>query len=186
VKKWRKRLAEDDPHDPSVWCSRWGAHPAPSLRWDVCVIKRMVEMRFSPPENADRGCLGLVLCSPLFPVMRSCKRHKSLCPAPVDRNGAILHATGCLLTRSKESPHPNELREPLEEIQMDFKDGGSLSPEQSPQGKRKPGDRGRSCCRCSNLDRPIGPGARGFPRTNRMGNGDHFLAPLWTSAPDDL
>jgi hypothetical protein len=31
----------------------------------------------------------------------------------------ILHTTGCLVTRSKESPHPNELREPLEEIQMD-------------------------------------------------------------------
>ena len=31
----------------------------------------------------------------------------------------ILHTTGCLLTRSKEAPHSNELREPLEEIQMD-------------------------------------------------------------------
>jgi len=78
------------------------------------VIKRIVEMRFSPPENADR-----VPYSTIFPVTRSCKQHKSLCPAPVERNGAILHATGCLVTRSKESPHPNELREPLEEIQMD-------------------------------------------------------------------
>ena len=44
----------------------------------------------------------------------------------------ILHATGCLLTRSKELPHPSELRAPVEEIQLDCKDGGSVSPEQSP------------------------------------------------------
>jgi hypothetical protein len=31
----------------------------------------------------------------------------------------ILHTMGCLITRSKEPPHPNELRKPLEEIQMD-------------------------------------------------------------------
>ena len=119
VKKWRKRLTEDDLHDPSVLCSRSRAHHAPYFHWDVCVIKRIVEMRFSPPENADRVCLALGHYFTTFPVTRSCKRHKSLCPAPVERSGAILHATGCLVTRSKESPHPNELREPLEEIQMD-------------------------------------------------------------------
>jgi len=119
VKKWRKRLTEDDLHDPSVLCSRSRAHHAPYFHWDVCVIKRIVEMRFSPPENADRVCLALGHYFTTFPVTRSCKRHKSLCPAPVERSGAILHATGCLVTRSKESPYPNELREPLEEIQMD-------------------------------------------------------------------
>jgi hypothetical protein len=31
----------------------------------------------------------------------------------------ILHTMGCLITRSKEPPHPNELRKPLEEVQMD-------------------------------------------------------------------
>jgi hypothetical protein len=111
--------ATRDPHDPSVLCSRSRAHHAPYFRWDVRVTQRIVEMRFSPPENADRVCLGLVPCSTIFPVTRSCKRHTSLCPAPVERNGAILHATGCLVTRSKESPHESELREPLEEIQMD-------------------------------------------------------------------
>ncbi len=49
----------------------------------------------------------------------------------------ILHITGCLVPRSKEPPHPNEPRKPLEEIQMDFKDVGSVSPEQSPQGKQQ-------------------------------------------------
>ncbi len=119
VKKWRKRLAAGDSHDPPLLCSHSRAHHTPYFHWDVCVIKRIVEMRFSPPENADRVCLVLVLCSTIFPVTRSCRLHKSLCPAPVERNGAILHTTGCLVTRSKESPHESDLREPLEEIQMD-------------------------------------------------------------------
>src|SRR6266566_7624035 len=49
----------------------------------------------------------------------------------------ILHATGCLVPHSQKLPHPNELRKPLEEIQMDFKDIGSVSPEQGSQGKRQ-------------------------------------------------
>jgi hypothetical protein len=108
VKKWRKRLAEGDPHDPSLVCSCSRAHHAPYLRWDVRVTQKIVEMR-----------LGLVPCSTIFPVTQSCKQRTSRCRAPVERTGAILHATGCLVTRSKESPHSNELREPLEEIQMD-------------------------------------------------------------------
>ena len=44
---------------------------------------------------------------------------------------------GCLVTRSQEPSHPNELRGPLEEIQVDFKDVGSVSPDQSTQGKRQ-------------------------------------------------
>jgi hypothetical protein len=129
------------------------------------VIKRIVEMRFSPPENADRVCLVLVLCSTIFPVTRSCRPHKSLCPAPVARNGAILHATGCLVTRSKESPHPNDLREPLEEIQMDAR--SMLGLFRLNKARKASESRVIEVCnagRCGNLDRVVGPGARGFPR----------------------
>lgn len=66
MKKWRKRLTEDDPHDPSVLCARSRAHHAPYFRWDVRVIQRMVEMRLSPPENADRVCLAPGPCSTTF------------------------------------------------------------------------------------------------------------------------
>jgi Integrase core domain len=40
---------------------------------------------------------------------------------------------------STEPSQPKELRKPLEEIQMDFKDIRSVSPEQSPRGKRQQG-----------------------------------------------
>ncbi len=54
VKKWRKRFAEGDPHDPSLLCSDSRAHHAPYFRWDPRVIQKSVEMRLSPPENLKR------------------------------------------------------------------------------------------------------------------------------------
>lgn len=87
VKKWRKRLAEGDPSDLSVLCSRSRAHRAPYFRWDDRVIQRIVEMRFAPPENADRGYLDLVLCCTIFPVTNNYKPRKSPYPALVARSG---------------------------------------------------------------------------------------------------
>jgi ferredoxin len=119
VKKWRKRLAEGDPHDSALLCSRSRAHHAPYFRWDERVIKRIVEMRFAPPENADRGCLGLGPCSTTCPVTKALQAAQVPLPRSSRTIWKILHTTGCLVPRSKEPPHPNELREPLEEIQMD-------------------------------------------------------------------
>jgi hypothetical protein len=136
VKKWCKRLTEDDPHDPHRLCSRSRAHHAPYFRWDAQVTKRIVEMRLSPPENWKRvpGPRALLYYLPGDPELQAAQ-------IPLPRSSRtiwkILHTTGCLVTRSKESLPPNEPREPLEEIQMDFKDVGSVSPEQSPQGKRQ-------------------------------------------------
>jgi len=136
VKKWRKRFAEEDPHDPSVLCSRSRAHHAPYFRWDVRVIQRIVEMRFAPPENLKRvpGPRALLYYLPRDPALQGAQ---VALPRSSRTIWKILHATGCLVPRSKEPPHPNELRQPLEEIQMDFKDVGSVSPDQSPQGKRQ-------------------------------------------------
>ena len=108
-----------DLHDPSVLCSYSRAHHAPYFRWDVRVTQKIVEMRFAPPENADRVCLGPGLCSTTFPVtQRGLAAHVPL-PRSSRTIWKILHATGCLVPRSKEPSHPNELRKPLEEIQMD-------------------------------------------------------------------
>jgi transposase InsO family protein len=136
VKKWRKRLTEGEPHDPLVLCSRSRAHHAPYFRWAARVIQRIVEMRFAPPENLQRvpGPRALLYYLPRDPELQAAQL--SL-PRSSRTIWKILHMMGCLLPRSKEPPHPTELREPLEEIQMDFKDVGSVSPEQSPQGKRQ-------------------------------------------------
>jgi hypothetical protein len=118
VKKWRTRLAEGDPHDPSLVCSGSRAHHAPYFRWDVRVIQRIVEMRFSPPENLKRvpGPRALLYYLPRDPQLQAAQ-------VPLPRSSRtiwkILHTTGCLVRRSKEPPHQSELRKPLEEIQMD-------------------------------------------------------------------
>jgi transposase-like protein len=118
VKKWRKRLAEGDLQDPSVLCSYSRAHHAPSFRWDVLVSQKIVEMRFAPPENLKRvpGPRALLSSLPRDPELQAA--HVAL-PRSSRTNWKIWHATGCLIPRSKEPPHPNELRKPLEEIQMD-------------------------------------------------------------------
>src|SRR5947209_20285229 len=54
VKKWRQRLADADPQDPSVLCSRSRAHHAPYFHWDERVTQRIVAMRFAPPEHLKR------------------------------------------------------------------------------------------------------------------------------------
>ena len=130
VTKWRKRLTKGDPDDPSVLCARSRAHHAPYFRWDKRVLQRIVEMRFAPPENLKRvpGPRALLYSLPRDPELQGAQ-------VPLPRSSRtiwkILHTTGCRLPRSKEPPHRNDLREPLEEIQLDFKDVGSVSPEQS-------------------------------------------------------
>jgi hypothetical protein len=73
VKKWRKRLTEDDPHDPFLLCSRSRAHHAPYFRWDIRVTQRIVEMRFSPPENLKRvpGPRALLYYLPRDPQLQA-------------------------------------------------------------------------------------------------------------------
>jgi transposase InsO family protein len=136
VKKWRQRLEVADQEDPSVLCSRSRAHHAPYFRWDRLVIQRIVELRLAPPEHLQRmpGPRALLYYLPRDSLLQAA--HLPL-PRSSRTVWKILHMTGCLMGRFKEPPHPNELRKPLEEIQVDFKDVGSVSPDQSPQGKRQ-------------------------------------------------
>ena len=102
------------------------AHHTPYFRWDIRVIQRIVEMRLSPPENLKRvpGPRALLYYLPRDPELQAAQ-------VPLPRSSRtiwkILHVTGCLVPRSKEPPHPNELREPLEEIQMDAEGCGLAS-----------------------------------------------------------
>jgi hypothetical protein len=118
VNKWCKRLAKGDPQDPSLFCSHSRAHHTPYFRWDFPVIQRIVEMRLSPPENLKRvpGPRALLYYLPRDPELQAAQ-------VPLPRSSRtiwkILHVTSCLVPRSQKLPHPNELRKPLEEIQMD-------------------------------------------------------------------
>lgn len=93
--------------------------------------ERIVELRLAPPEHLQRvpGPRALLYSLPRDPLLQAA--HLRL-PRSSHTIWKILHTTGCLVPRSKEPPQPNDLRQPLEEIQVDFKDVGSVSPDQSP------------------------------------------------------
>jgi hypothetical protein len=120
VKKWRKRLAEGDPHDPSLLCSCSQAHHAPYFRLRCsrhqadCGDALLSARERRPHMPGPRALLYYL------PVTQSCKPYRFLCPALVRSIWKILHTTGCLAPHSKEPLHPNELRKPLEEIQHDL------------------------------------------------------------------
>jgi hypothetical protein len=185
VKKGRKRLTVSEPYDPCVWCSRSRAHHAPYFRWDVRVTQRIVEMRFAPPENLKRvpGPRALLYYLPRDPELQAAQ-----VPLPHSSRTIwkILHVTGCLVTRSKEPPQPNELREPLEEVQMDFKDSGCISPEQASPGKRQ---HVIEVCNVIDAGTAIALGAQAradFHEPASARNGDRLLVRVWASSSDDL
>jgi transposase InsO family protein len=136
VKKWRKRLREGDPHDQERLCSRSRAHHAPYFRWDLRVETCIVEMRLSPPEHLGRtpGPRALLYYLPRDPALQAAGVRLPRSSRTVWK---LLRKTGCILPKPQRNLWPTEPREPLEEIQMDFKDVSSVSAEQSSQGKRQ-------------------------------------------------
>jgi len=107
-----------DPSDSQLVCSRSRAQHAPYFRWDIRLTQRIMQMRLAPPEHLKRvpGPRALLSSLPPDPQLPAAR-------IPLPRSSRtiwkILHATGCLLTRCKEPPHPSELRAPVEEIQLD-------------------------------------------------------------------
>jgi transposase InsO family protein len=136
VKKWRKRLGEGDPTDPYLLCSHSRAHSTPYFRWDPCVETRIVEMRLSPPEDLGRtpGPRALLYYLPRDPVLQAAGVRLPRSSRTVWK---LLRKNGCILLKPQKKRRPTEPREPLEEIQMDFKDVSSVSPEHSSQSKRQ-------------------------------------------------
>ena len=136
VKKWRKRLREGNFQDQELLCSRSRAHHAPYFRWDLRVETGIVEMRLSPPEHLGRtpGPRALLYYLPRDPALQAAGVRL---PRSSRTIWKLLRKTGCILPKPQRTSWPTEPREPLEEIQMDFKDVSSMSAEQSPQGKRQ-------------------------------------------------
>ena len=130
VKKWRKRLREGDPHNQGLLCSRSRAHHAPYFRWDRRVETRIMEMRLAPPEHLGRtpGPRALLYYLPRDPDLQAAQVRL---PQSTRTIWKILRKNGCIMLKPPRKLRSTESREPLEEIQMDFKDVESISPEQS-------------------------------------------------------
>ena len=107
----------------------------PISGFDPRVETRIVDMRLSPPEHLGRTPGPRAL---LYYLPRDSELQAARVPLPRSSRTIwkILHKYGCIQPQKKK-PRPLEPREPLEEIQMDFKDGSLVLPSQSSEGKSK-------------------------------------------------
>lgn len=136
VKVWRPRLLQADPNDLNRFSSRSRAHHAPYHRWDSRVEDKIRAMRESPPENLKRvpGPKALLYYLPRDPELQELG-------VPLPRSTRtiwrILHKHQLIPERKEVKRQPLAPRQPLEEVQMDFKDVSTVPSSESPQGKKQ-------------------------------------------------
>lgn len=136
VKKWRNRLLSSDPEDENRFSSQSRAHHAPYYRWDTRVEDRIIEMREEPPENLQRvpGPKALLYYLPRDPELQEVG---VALPRSTRTIWKILRKNGLIDEAFKRKKRLLAPREPLEEIQMDFKDVSTVPRSESPQGKKQ-------------------------------------------------
>jgi hypothetical protein len=125
VKKWLKRFREAASDDLAVLHSRVGARKTPPPTIHPRIIQRMVELRESPPENLQRVPGPKAL---LYYLPRDAELQALGAPLPRSTRTIwkILRQQGCILDEPTRHRKRRELREPLEEVQMDFKDASTV------------------------------------------------------------
>jgi transposase InsO family protein len=154
VKTWRKRFREagclPDPHQeaesgapppasphPSLFLSRSRARHHPSPRLDPVVKERIIAMRLDPPEHLHRtpGPKALLYYLPRDEVL---KEAGVRLPTSTSTIHQILDDAGLIAHKKQVVHQPFPPQEPLEEVQVDFKDVTTVLPDLSdPSGKKQ-------------------------------------------------
>ena len=126
AKKWAKRLAAAPPEDLEVLHSRSRARKTPPPGSYPLVLRRIEQIRLFPPEGLQRtpGPKAILYYLPRDEQLR--ERGYRL-PRSTRSIWKCLHQLGCLPKDSRKKHEPLPLCEPLEEIQVDFKDGSQGS-----------------------------------------------------------
>ncbi len=134
VKKWKKRLKEAPPEDLSVLHARSRARRTPFPAPDPAVVERIVQIRQAPPENLQRVPGSRTI---LYYLHRDPELQAQGLPLPRSPRTIwkILRKEGLILDPSEAHHKPLARREPLEEVQMDFKDVTTVPP--APDGKQQ-------------------------------------------------
>jgi len=134
VKKWRKRLKEAPPDDLSVFHARSRARRTPFPLPDPAVVERIVQIRQVPPENLQRVPGSRTI---LYYLHRDTQLQAQGVKLPRSARTIwkILHQEGLILPLPVRQRKPLPKREPLEEVQVDFKDVTTVPPD--PQGKHQ-------------------------------------------------
>lgn len=136
AKKWARRLATAPPEDLAILHSRSRARKTPPSGWDPLVLRRVEQIRLFPPEGLQRtpGPKAIVYYLPRDDQIR-----KLDCRLPRSTRTVwkMLRQLG-LLSKEQEKKHePLPLCQPLEEVQVDFKDASTVPPDPSGEGKQQ-------------------------------------------------
>jgi Integrase core domain len=134
VKKWRKRFREADPNDQHVLLSLSRARKTPPPSTSFEVIQRILELRDHPPENLQRvpGPKALLYYLPRHAEGLPQGEHL---PRSTRTIWKILRTNDRIQEEHRRKRQPLELREPMQEIQIDFKDDSTVPAD--PLGKRQ-------------------------------------------------
>jgi transposase InsO family protein len=134
VKKWLQRFRAAEPDDVGVLFSRSRARHTPPAPPDLRLVQRISEIRSSPPEHLQRtaGPRAILYYLHRDPDLQA----QGIVPPRSTRTiWKILRKLGCILDPPRRTHKLGELREPLQEVQMDFKDVSSVPAD--PQGKHQ-------------------------------------------------
>jgi hypothetical protein len=137
VSKWKRRFALADPADVGVLFSRSRAPHRHPPRLSPEVVERILHMRLSPPDQLKRPPGPKALLSSLHRDDTFRLRGLRL-PRSTRTIWHILDAAGLIERSEPRKRCPLPLQDVLEEVQVDFKDIGSVRPDPStPSGKRQ-------------------------------------------------
>jgi transposase InsO family protein len=137
VSRWKKRFAQADTNDVTVLFSRSRAphHRPPRISDEV--KKRIEEIRLSPPDNLKRtpGPQAILYYLHKDETLR---QQGLRLPRSTRTIWQILDQAGLIERDTLFARSPLPLLEPLQEVQMDFKDASTVSADPAdPDGKRQ-------------------------------------------------
>jgi len=134
VKKWLKRFRETDPNDLHVLFSRSRARHTPPPSLDLRLVQRVIEIRMAPPENLQRTPGPRTI---LYYLKHDADlQAQGVVPPTSTRTiWKLLRKLGLILDPAERTRKPLEPCEPMQEVQMDFKDATTVPPD--PEGKRQ-------------------------------------------------
>ena len=134
VKKWVKRLREAPPGDTRVLFGKPLGRKTPYPQTDHEVEERILAIRDEPPENLKRtpGPRAILYYLPRDPELQ---HRTEVLPRSTRTIWKILRRNDRIAQRRHRKQKPLGRPQPLEEVQMDFKDVSSIPAD--PAGKQQ-------------------------------------------------
>jgi len=181
--QWLKRLREAPADDLQVLFSHSRAHHSPYPQIPARLVQRIEEIREHPPENLQRTPGPRAILYYLHRDQELLAQGLSL-PRSTRTSWRILRQLGCILDPPGRHHRPQHRPEPMEEIQLDFKDATSVPPD--PDGKQQ-----HVVEICNVVDAGtstwlMAEARSDFHAESAASNGGTVSHPLWVSSSHDL